>query len=301
MNNKIDVSIVLAVYNEEESIARELEIIKGAMSKSKYNYEIIVVDDGSTDNTANILKGAEGIMLIRNRRNKGSGGSRKIGTIAARGRIVVWTDSDLTYPNHLIPQLAEALEKSNCRQIVGSRMSEKGTWKLLRSPAKYVLKNLASFLTKTEIPDLNSGFRAFYTQDGLKLIHLIPDGFSCVSTMTLSFLCNDMDVGYMAIEYKKRVGKSKFHPLRDSYAYFLQIIRMVTYFQPLRVFVPLSAGIFMFTLVKNIIDLAVTKDTQQTDIVGYFISFIIFAIGLLADLIVAYNKRTTLLSKEDLS
>lgn len=287
----IDVSIVLAVYNEKESIAKEISIIKDAMSRSGYKYEIIAVDDASTDNTASILKGLEGIKVITHTRNKGSGGARKTGTMAAIGRIVIWTDTDLTYPNHLMPELVRRLEDGNCRQVVGARQSEEGTVKLLRAPAKYLIKRLASFLAKADIPDLNSGFRAFYREDALRFLFLVPSGFSCVSTMTLAFLCNDLDVGYMPIEYKKRVGRSKFHPIKDSYSYMLQIIRMITYFSPLRIFFPLAALIFGFTLVKNIIDLIVTRDTQETDIVGYFAAFIIFAIGLLADLIVTYNKR----------
>ena len=245
--NILDVSIILAVYNEEQSLLKELEVIKSAMAKSRFTYEIIVVDDASTDNTARILKDIKGIKLITHSRNKGSGGSRKTGTFASGGRIVVWSDVDLTYPNHLIPELVERLENSSFKQVVGSRLKEKGSLKALRTPAKYFLRRLASFLTKTEIPDLNPGFRAFYREEGLKVMYMVPNGFSCVSTMTLSFLCNGRDVGYMPIEYKARVGKSKFHPIKDSYNYFLQIIRMITYFEPLRIFVPMALVILSFT------------------------------------------------------
>lgn len=292
MSNKtLDVSIVMAVYNEEQSVLQELEIIKTAMSKSKFSYEIIVIDDASTDNTSRILGDIKGITVITHHRNKGSGGSRKTGTFACSGRVVVWSDADLTYPNHLIPELVERLENSSFRQIVGSRLQEKGSLKALRAPAKFFLRRLASFLTKTEILDLNSGFRAFYRDDGLKIMYMVPNGFSCVSSMTLAFLCNGRDVGYMPIDYKARVGKSKFHPVKDSYNYFLQIIRMITYFEPLRIFVPTALLIFCITLAKHIFDLMVTKNTQETDIIGYFMAFIIFAVGLLADLIVTQNKR----------
>lgn len=289
--NTLDVSIVLAVYNEEESIAREISIIREAMAKSDFTYEIIVVDDASTDRTAEALKNFNAVTVITHRRNKGSGGARKTGTAAARGRIVVWTDADMTYPNHLIPGLVRHLADSDFRQVVGNRLSEKGTLKYLRTPAKYLLRKLASFLSKTDIPDLNSGFRAFYRDDALKFLFLVPNGFSCVSTMTLAFLCNDLDVGYMPIVYKKRAGYSKFRPIKDSYGYFLQILRMITYFAPLRVFMPISISVFLFTLGKNMLDLVITKNTQETDIVGYAMAFIIFSTGLLADLIVTSNKK----------
>jgi glycosyltransferase involved in cell wall biosynthesis len=289
--NTLDVSIVLAVYNEEESIALEISVIREAMAKSDFTYEIIVVDDASTDGTAEALKNFKAVTVITHRRNKGSGGARKTGTVAARGRIVVWTDADMTYPNHLIPELVRHLADSDFRQVVGNRLSEKGTLKYLRTPAKYLLRKLASFLSKTDIPDLNSGFRAFYRDDALKFLFLVPNGFSCVSTMTLAFLCNDLDIGYMPIVYKKRAGYSKFHPIKDSYGYFLQIIRMITYFAPLRVFMPISISIFLFTLIKHILDLVITKNTQETDIVGYTMAFTIFSTGLLADLIVTSNKK----------
>lgn len=298
-SSSVDVSVVLAVYNEEKSILQELNIIKNAMEKSRFSYEIIVVDDASTDNTPGMLTDIAGIKLIRHSRNKGSGGSRKSGTYASRGRVVVWSDADLTYPNHLIPELIERLESSGFSQIVGNRLKEKGSLKALRAPAKFFLRQLASFLTKTGIPDLNSGFRAFYRDDGLKVMFMVPNGFSCVSTMTISFLCNGLDVGYMPIEYKARVGKSKFHPVKDSYNYFLQIIRMITYFEPLRIFVPAALVIFGVTFFKNIIDLLVTRNTQETDIIGYFMAFIIFAVGLLADLIVVQNKRFMLSGQEN--
>lgn len=294
----LDVSIVLAVYNEEQSVQREMEIIKNAMTESKFSYEIIAVNDASTDNTARILKDIKGIKLITHRINKGSGGARKTGTFASSGRIIVWSDVDMTYPNHLIPELIGRLECGGFRQIVGSRLKEKGSLKAFRAPAKYVLRRLASFLTKTEIPDLNSGFRAFYREDGMKMMYMVPNGFSCVSTMTLSFLCNGRDVGYMPIEYKARQGKSKFHPIKDSYNYLLQIIRMVTYFEPLRIFVPAALLIFCVTLTKHIVDIIVTRNTQETDIIGYFMAFIIFAVGLLADLIVTQNKRFMLPASE---
>lgn len=294
----IDVSVVLAIYNEEESVVKEIMIIQEAMAKSGFSYEIIAVDDASTDNTRGILNKISGIRLMGHQRNMGSGGARKTGTLAANGGIVVWTDTDMSYPNHRIPDLVRQLKDGPFRQVVGNRLAEAGTMKYLRTPAKYFLRRLASFLAKTNIPDLNSGLRAFYRADAMMFMHLIPNGFSCVSTMTLAFLCNGLDVGYMPIEYKKRVGRSKFHPLYDSYNYFLQIIRMVTYFEPLRVFIPLSAIVFTVTFIKNIIDIVVTKNTQETDIVGYFVSCIIFVVGLLADMIVTYNKKDVILSKQ---
>ena len=106
---RCDVSVVLAAFNEEGWIREELEKVRAAMEASQFSYEIIVVDDGSTDGTARIVEDCEGVELIRHQANQGSGAARKTGTVAAGGEFVVWSDVDLTYPNQRIPDLVQHL------------------------------------------------------------------------------------------------------------------------------------------------------------------------------------------------
>src|SRR5690606_32486069 len=129
------------------------------------------------------------------------------------------------YPNDRIPELVAEL--SGYDQVVGARTSEEGTAKLLRKPAKWFVRMLASYLTRTNIPDLNSGFRAFRRDVATQFLYLLPRGFSCVTTLTMAFLSNGYSVKYVPIEYKSRAGRSKFHWLADTRRYILQVVRMV--------------------------------------------------------------------------
>lgn len=290
----VQVSIVLPVYNEELSVVKELSTIKEAMENSGFSYEIIVVDDGSTDKTSQMAEKFEDVMLIRHPFNRGSGAARKTGTLKAKGEVVVWSDIDQSYPNDKIPELVKMLYETGHDQVVGARMKESGTRKTLRKPAKYLIQKLACFLSGSEIWDLNSGLRAFRREIGMKYLYLLPEGFSCVATMTLAFLCNGHTVGYMPIDYFPRIGKSKFHPIKDTYQYLLQVVRMTMYFAPLRIFMPLGLCLFFFSIAKSIIDLIFTHDLQESDIIIFLFSFLIIILGLLADLIVVQHKERNL-------
>ncbi len=119
-----------------------------------------MVDDGSTDGSGERLREIEGIRLIQFHTNRGSGSARKYGTLQARGRVVVWTDVDMTYPNDEIPRFVKELDEG-WDHVVGARTSEQGTIKFLRTPAKWLIRKLAGYLVDFKIPDLNSGLRAF--------------------------------------------------------------------------------------------------------------------------------------------
>src|SRR5687767_1995718 len=145
-SDELDVTVVLPVYNEAGHVSDEIARIRVALDTSSYSYEIVVVDDGSDDDSGAELRQLDGIRLIQFAKNRGSGSARKAGTHAARGRVVVWTDADMTYPNERIPELVKELDGHD--QVVGARTSEQGTAKLFRVPAKWFIRKLASFLTQ---------------------------------------------------------------------------------------------------------------------------------------------------------
>ena len=154
------------------------------------------------------------MRLMPFRRNGGSGTARRIGTQEARGRIVVWTDADMTYPNERIPEFVRYLDDNlDVDQVVGARTSEEGTHKWARVPAKWVIRRIASFLSGTKIPDLNSGLRAFRRDVSLPYLRLLPPGFSCVTTITMAFLSNQHPVDYVPIDYAKRAGLQQVPPV----------------------------------------------------------------------------------------
>lgn len=284
-----DVSIVLPLYNEKGHIEDEIQRIRTSMDASEYSYEIIVIDDGSTDGSGELLQQIDGIHLIQFAQNRGSGSSRRIGTNAARGEIVVWTDVDMTYPNDQMPNLIDELDGVD--QVVGARTSEKGTVKALRVPAKWIIRKLASYLASTQIPDLNSGFRAMRRSVALQFLHLLPSGFSCVTTITMTFLNNGYSVKYIPIEYAERAGESKFHWYRDTKRYLLQVVRLIMMYNPLRVLMPMAVFLLSIGIVKLIYDL-VTKNYRPAanTLLIFSAAFAVILVAVLADLIVQVSK-----------
>jgi len=286
----VEVSVVLPVFNEAGHLAEEITRIRAGLDRSGRTYEIVVIDDGSTDGTAEVLAGIEGIRTIHFPENRGSGSARRAGTRAARGDIVVWTDADMTYPNDRIPELVDEL--GDYDQVVGARTSEQGTVKALRVPAKWFIRKLAEYLTERRIPDLNSGFRAFRRSVALPYLHLLPAGFSCVTTITMTFLANGHTVRYVDIPYERRAGESKFHWWADTRRYLLQVVRMVLSYNPLRVFMPVGLLLFLVGGTKLVWDLF-DKDLRvpTNTLLILFIAFQVTAIGLLADLVVRATRR----------
>jgi glycosyltransferase involved in cell wall biosynthesis len=288
----VHATIVLPCYNEQDHVLREIERISVAMDKSGIPYELLAIDDASTDGTMDRLRSAEQdfpyLRVIHFPRNGGSGTVRRIGTQQARGDIVVWTDADLTYPNERIPEFIGMLDdQPEIDQVVGARTSEEGSLKVFRVPAKWFVRKLAERLTNAQIPDLNSGLRAFRRQVALPYLRLLPPGFSCVTTITLAFLSNEHEVRYVPIEYAKRAGRSKFHFFSDAYKYLLQVLRMVMYFNPLKVLMPPALFLLGLGVAKGIYDLFAHHLHIANDTLLIFVTGLILgSMALLADLIV---------------
>ena len=289
---RITASVILPCYNEQDHVLAELERITQAMDASGLSYEILAINDASTDGTLSVLREASRSMpnveVLSFRRNGGSGTARRIGTQRARGEIVVWTDADMTYPNERIPELVRLLlEDPSYDQVVGARTTEEGTHKWLRVPAKWLIRKIAERLSNQRIPDLNSGLRAFRRSVALPYLRLLPPGFSCVTTITLAFLSNQHDVQYVPIGYAKRAGTSKFHFVRDAYRYILQVLRMVMYFDPLKVLMPVALWLLVIGFVKAVVDMVRHPFYFPANTVLLVMAaLLIGSMALLADLIV---------------
>jgi polyisoprenyl-phosphate glycosyltransferase len=292
------VTIILPCYNEEGHVIAEVERITRAMDSSGYSYELLAIDDGSTDQTLAKLHEAAPrfpqLEVIPMPRNGGSGVVRRIGTQRAQGEIVAWTDADMTYPNERIPELVQVLEKDPMvDQVVGARTSEQGTYKFLRVPAKWVIRKFAERLSGARIPDLNSGMRVFRREVSLPYLRLLPPGFSCVTTITLAFLSNNHEIQYVPIEYAQRAGRSKFKFVSDAYKYILQILRMVMYFNPLKVLMPLALTLLAVGAMKSVYDVIVHPVHIATDTILIVITgLMIGSVALLGDLVVRSRAET---------
>jgi glycosyltransferase involved in cell wall biosynthesis len=288
----LDVTVVVPCYNEQDHVLAEIERIDQAMAASGYQWELLAIDDASTDGTLRVIQNAQvrfpTLRVIALPRNGGSGTARRIGTQQARGAVVVWTDADMTYPNERIPELVALLDKDPAiDQVVGARTTEQGTHKLLRVPAKWLIRKIAERLAGERIPDLNSGLRAFRREVALPYLRLLPPGFSCVTTITMAFLHNQHHMRYVPIEYAKRAGSSKFRFITDAYRYILQVLRMVMYFNPLKVLMPPALALVGIGGLKLVYDVVANPVKIATNTVLLVTAgLIIGSMALLADLIV---------------
>ena len=279
------ISVVIPAYNEELAIGDDLRTIQGALTGARLDYEIIVVDDASTDRTAEIVRGFPNVRLITHPYNRGEGAARTTGLRASQGDIVVTTDADGTYPNQDMPRLLVALEGYD--MVIGARKKEAGTVRWLRTPAKAFIRLLASYLAATRIPDLNSGLRAFRKEPVMRFLNILPATHSWVSTITIALLTNGYTVNFVPIDYYPRKGRSSFHPLRDTYNYLSLVVRAIVYFNPLKVFLPASLFLLLFGGAKVIYDIVTYNWHFAPSTVTLILTGVqIGALGMLADLIV---------------
>jgi glycosyltransferase involved in cell wall biosynthesis len=281
------ISIVIPAYNEAQAILEVIQQISDVCNTQKLDYEIIVVDDGSTDQTAEVLH-KKGIHVIRHPENRGYGAAIKTGVLSAQNPWILITDADGTYPIAQIPKLLENMD--HYEMIVGARTGEDVNIPAIRKPAKWVLSKLANFMAQTYIPDLNSGFRIFRKTAFQRFLNLFPSGFSLTTTITLALLCNGYAVRYVPVDYYKRTGRSKIRPIRDTYNFFLLVIRTIMYFDPLRVFAPVA----LFLLIAGVLlagyELYRFQNITTAAAIFLFAGVQTGILGLLADLIVKSRR-----------
>ncbi len=277
------ISVVIPAYNEEDGIGAVVEALRIALEPCVSPWEIIVVDDGSTDGTAQAAA-APGIRVLSHEVNLGYGASLKIGIRRARYDCIVITDADMTYPVERILDLVAAMESVD--MAVAARTGIKVAIPLLRRPAKWCLRKLAEYLADVEIPDLNSGLRCFRKSDVGEYMHLLPNGFSFTTTITLAYHADSRLVQYLPVDYKKRSGSSKIRPIRDTYNFFLLVLRTVMYFDPMRIFMPPAIMSLLITLSSFTYEVFWTRNLAEKSLIWLMITVILFAFALLGDLIV---------------
>ncbi|MCK5849668.1 MAG: glycosyltransferase family 2 protein [Kiritimatiellae bacterium] len=281
-------TVVIPVYNERDAIEESIDHWREIVDSSDICMEIIYVNDGCSDGTEKILGdlSSEPFSVVGYVENRGYGAAIKRGIQSAKYDFIAITDADATYPDELIPGFYKRAKEQGLDMLVGARTAIGVQIPLIRKPAKWVLSRLASYLADSNIPDLNSGMRVMRKSTLEKFLNILPNGFSLTTTITLAMLTNNYEVVYESISYKQRKGTSKIRPIRDTLNFVQLICRTVMYFNPLRIFVPLSllfvtAGIAVLVLSWLYTD----KIMDMTCAVFMMTGVLIMAIGLLADLI----------------
>ena len=269
-------SVIIPAYNEESAIAPVIERVRLTLGESA---EIIVVDDGSTDQSGPVARSA-GARVIRHRSNRGYGAALKTGITAASHNTIVILDADGTYPAARIPDLLTALDRAD--MVVGARTGSHVRIPWARRPAKWVLNRLANYLTRSTIPDLNSGLRVFRRDVVMQYFPILPDQFSWTTTITLAMHCDNYAVAYVPIDYHQRTGRSKIVP-RDAGSFLVLILRTIVLFRPLRIFLPIVLLCLIYGFTKASVDMVRDPNISASAILAFMSVLLILLIGMVAD------------------
>ncbi|MCB4790692.1 MAG: glycosyltransferase family 2 protein [Elusimicrobia bacterium] len=276
---EIKMSLIMPACNEEIAIRAVLEQVKHINDID----EVIVIDDGSTDSTAKIAREC-GAKVFSNTYTVGYGASIKTGIRKAKNNLIAIIDADGTYQPEDISKMLEYIESFD--MVVGER--PKASIEASRRPAKWALSKLANYLSGITIPDLNSGLRIFSRDIALKYFNLLPQGFSFTTTITLAMLNNNYTVKFVPISYKKRNGKSKIKPFQDTLTFIKLIVRTIMYFNPLKVFLPISLPLIIIGALIATYHVIFFHSVNKSSILMTVSGLQILAIGMIADLI---NRR----------
>lgn len=279
----LPITVIIPAYNEAGGIAEVVERVRAVLAPRPGPWELLVVDDGSADETAPRAEAA-GAVVVRHPVNRGYGASLKTGIRKAAHDHVVIIDADCTYPPEALPELLDHAAGED--MVVGARTKGDVQIPLVRRPAKAFLRWLASYLSGYRIPDLNSGFRLMRRDVVNRYLGLLPNGFSFTTTITLAMLVAGFAVTYVPIEYHKRTGRSHIRPIRDTLGFLALILRTVMYFNPLKIFLPLAllfvlAGGAVFLLSWQLLERPLDTTSLLLIVTGVQLG----AVGMLADLI----------------
>jgi glycosyltransferase involved in cell wall biosynthesis len=279
-------SVVIPAYNEEGAVRTTIEEVRAELDSWPIEYEIIVVDDGSTDRTAEKARAA-GARIEAHQVNIGYGAALKHGIKATRHPFVAILDADGTYPaRYLAPMLDLAREAD---MVVGDRGAAMRNVPWIRRPAKLLLNTLANFLAEQNLADLNSGLRIFRRAELEPFLPLLPKKFSFTTTVTLCMASNDKRIVYTPIEYRKRVGHSKIRPV-DFLNFIVLVLRVSMLFNPLRIFLPLGLMFFVIGCLKLVYDIT-TWNLSETAVFAFLATIMLWSLGLIADMIGRLHLR----------
>ena len=254
--DRLQISVVLPIVNEVDMVGQLIPEIIETLSQSGSSFEVIAVDDGSEDSTIDVLRELKGIYkdqfhFIRHLYNRGNGAALRSGASVARGEIVVFMDADGQHSPAEIHNLLDRIPPYDL--VIGARQKDYQGPRM-RKLANSFYNLFASWLSRTKVEDLTSGFRAMRRDVLRHFLPLLPSGFSSPTTITLSFLKGGYNVCYVPVDVKPRQkGESKISIWRDGSRFIIIILRMTMLYDPLRIFLPISLGLAGFGFVAWIL------------------------------------------------
>ena len=273
------VSIVIPAYNEADVIGG---VVAGLRAAAAWR-ELIVVDDGSRDTTAAAATSA-GATVIRHPYNKGNGAAVKTGIRRATGDFILIIDGDGQHPPEDACRLVSRLGEYDL--VVGARATSTQATQARRF-GNEALNQFASYLTGRDIPDLTSGFRGARRECLREFIHLLPNGFSAPTTTTLAFLKAGYNVAFEPIHARPRTGHSKIRLARDGAKFLMIILKIITLFSPLRIFLPISIASFMLGAAYAVWTIATQSHVTNSSVLLIMLAVIVFLVGLVSEQISA--------------
>ena len=275
-----NLTVVIPAYNEEHGLTKVLPELSENL---KNGWEVIVVDDGSTDKTAEIVKGYEKIRLVKHPYNKGYGAALKTGIRAAKNEAILLMDSDGQHSIKDFHRIIKKFREGDYDLVIGARSSEAYQVKT-RVPGKFLLTKTAEYLMGTKIKDLNSGLRIFKKSKVVPFFNILPNSFSFSTTSTLAFLKEAFNVVYIDIETEKREGrKSSVKFARDGSRTLLLITRVIMLFNPLKIFFPVSVLTFVLGVLWGLYGVVIFQRIPNSSVILMVFGMFLFFFGMLAD------------------
>lgn len=279
-------AVIIPVYNERGAIADTVHRVQAICAAvPDYDFEIICVNDGSSDGTGEILERLEGITVITHEANRGYGAALRTGLDYCSQQWIFITDADGTYPLEDLPRLLE-VALTGVDMVVGARQGSGISSSLPHQTARWILRKMVHGLTGVMVPDLNSGMRVFRKSLYQEFRHLLPMGFSFTTTLTVASLYSGRKVRYLPINYERRVGKSNIKPVQDFFGFSMLIVRLASYFEPLRFFLPAAFALALLGLARAIRDVIVVNQFGALAVILMLTAFQVFVLGVIADVIV---------------
>jgi glycosyltransferase involved in cell wall biosynthesis len=278
------ISVVIPAYNEQNAVAQTVAAVRSALERAQHEYEIIVVDDCSTDRTGEVARGA-GAIVITHPRNAGYGNSLLTGIRNAKYAWIGIADADGTYPVEELPSMLEEVERRDLDMLVGARQGKHYQGGLVKSCARWCFKLLSEFVVGRRIPDINSGLRVMRRDMVLRFAPALSSGYSFTTTITIIAFLTHHFVDYRPVAYHPRVDTSHVRYVRDTLRTAQIIVMTILFFNPIKLFILQAAGLILAECLVALLCVLFPGASDAFIVIAILIAAVnlLFGLGFLAE------------------